>query len=262
MKIIFKINITKEYQIQCSFIDSNNKEIPIQIPQNGKEYVNLIINENKGTISFLKEMIEHPEEYVLSSITFQQEEYKVISEILFALFVDEYKQKIEKEYIIEETIVEVPTNNFMAIKRIQIALESIGLQNIEFNPLVYDYTEQGNIFQKLQEKKNSFKKYQQMINKGERISQVEEQQKKLLTMKNEMVFTEEGFNRFYKCTSGIPAYVNIFGRLLPRNYELNEEIVLKEFNEKIPVINSHLVNIWTRLTYREQSIIVALLQSL
>lgn len=76
----------------------------------------------------------------------------------------------------------------------------------------------------------------------------------------DLIFTEEGFNRFYKCTSGIPAYVNIFGRLLPRNYELNEEIVLKEFNEKIPVINSHLVNIWTRLTYREQSIIVALLQ--
>ena len=44
MKIIFKIIITKEYQIQCSFIDSNNREIPIQIPQNGKEYVNLIIN--------------------------------------------------------------------------------------------------------------------------------------------------------------------------------------------------------------------------
>lgn len=75
----------------------------------------------------------------------------------------------------------------------------------------------------------------------------------------DLIFTEKGFDRFYKCTSGIPAYVNIFGRILPRNFELNEEIILREFNEKIPVINSHLISVWGKLSNREQSIIISLL---
>ena len=75
----------------------------------------------------------------------------------------------------------------------------------------------------------------------------------------DLIFTEKGFDRFYKCTSGIPAYVNIFGRILPRNFELNEEIILREFNEKIPVINSHLISVWGKLSKREQRIITSLL---
>ena len=35
-------------------------------------------------------------------------------------------------------------------------------------------------------------------------------------------FTDDGFKRFYKCTSGIPYYINSFARLLPPNEELNE----------------------------------------
>lgn len=32
---------------------------------------------------------------------------------------------------------------------------------------------------------------------------------------NYLKFTENGFKRFYKCTNGIPYYINSFARLLP-----------------------------------------------
>lgn len=67
------------------------------------------------------------------------------------------------------------------------------------------------------------------------------------------------FDRFYKCTSGILFYVNIFASLLPRDASLDENMVINNFDEKIAMISVHLINIWNRLTYREQTIIIALL---
>lgn len=76
-----------------------------------------------------------------------------------------------------------------------------------------------------------------------------------------LLFNDEGFERFYHCTSGIPSYVNIFASLLPQNVELTEEIVIKNFDEKISAIISHLINLWSKLTYREQSIFISLLDA-
>lgn len=75
----------------------------------------------------------------------------------------------------------------------------------------------------------------------------------------EISFTDDGFERFYSCTSGIPSYINIFASLLPVDKQLNNEDIILEFDKKISAISSHLINIWTRLSYREQSIIVELL---
>ena len=72
-------------------------------------------------------------------------------------------------------------------------------------------------------------------------------------------FTDEGFDRFYKCTSGIPAYVNIFATLLPKDIELDETLVKSEFEDKIKVINTHLIVMWDKLTLREQYIIISLI---
>ncbi len=74
-----------------------------------------------------------------------------------------------------------------------------------------------------------------------------------------LLFNKEGFERFYKCTSGIPSYVNIFATLLPKDIELNEKDVIREFEEKITVINTHLIVIWNKLTLREQNIIISLI---
>ena len=74
-----------------------------------------------------------------------------------------------------------------------------------------------------------------------------------------LLFTDKGFDRFYKCTSGIPAYVNIFATLLPKDIELDEHMIKSEFEDKIKVINTHLVVIWDKLTLREQNIVISLL---
>ena len=77
----------------------------------------------------------------------------------------------------------------------------------------------------------------------------------------ELKFTSEGFERFYKCTSGIPYYINIFARQLPTNLELDENNVIDAFDNNIPFIVSHLINEWNRLTTKEKDIIIALIDS-
>lgn len=77
----------------------------------------------------------------------------------------------------------------------------------------------------------------------------------------ELKFTQEGFERFYKCTSGIPYYINIFARQLPVNQELDENNVIDAFDNNISFIVSHLINEWNRLTTKEKDIIIALIDS-
>lgn len=77
----------------------------------------------------------------------------------------------------------------------------------------------------------------------------------------ELKFTQGGFERFYKCTSGIPYYINIFARQLPTNQELDENNVIDAFDNNISFIVSHLINEWNRLTTKEKDIIIALIDS-
>ena len=75
-----------------------------------------------------------------------------------------------------------------------------------------------------------------------------------------ILFTDDGFDRFYRCTSGVPSYVNIFASLLPVNEQLDDETIKLYFDKKIQAISSHLINIWARLSFREQTIIIILLE--
>ncbi|RAP43981.1 MAG: ATPase [Methanosphaera sp. rholeuAM6] len=85
--------------------------------------------------------------------------------------------------------------------------------------------------------------------------------KNYLTEKaNYLEFTDDGFNRFYKCTNGIPYYINSFARLLPPNEELGEEKIISEFKKSLPYLLVHLTNEWCKLTKQEQRIIVALVE--
>lgn len=75
-----------------------------------------------------------------------------------------------------------------------------------------------------------------------------------------ILFTDDGFDRFYKCTSGVPSYVNIFASLLPINEQLDDGAIKMYFDKKIQAISSHLINVWSRLSFREQTIIIILLE--
>lgn len=74
----------------------------------------------------------------------------------------------------------------------------------------------------------------------------------------DLIFTDDGFDRFYNCTYGLPSSVNIFSILLPKNIELDEEMVLNQFDDKITIIHHHLESTWRSLTFREQCIIASL----
>lgn len=72
---------------------------------------------------------------------------------------------------------------------------------------------------------------------------------------------DSGFKRFYKCTNGIPFYVNTFAKLLQKDILLDEDKVKKEFRRTLPLIAVHLINEWSRLTLQEQSIITTLINN-
>lgn len=73
-------------------------------------------------------------------------------------------------------------------------------------------------------------------------------------------FTDDGFERFYKCTKGIPYYVNSFARLLPPNEELNEDKVISEFKKSLQYLLVHLTNEWYKLNKQEQRVVTTLVE--
>ena len=68
-----------------------------------------------------------------------------------------------------------------------------------------------------------------------------------------------GFERFYKCTRGIPYYINIFAKILPENITLTENNIIELFKDSIDYLAVHFIFMWSKLTFQEQKIIISLL---
>ena len=81
----------------------------------------------------------------------------------------------------------------------------------------------------------------------------------LIEKKPGLKFSDDGFNRFYENTLGIPAYINNFAKILPENIEFTSDSITREFNESIYYISSNLVNIWYGLNYRNKLLLISLL---
>lgn len=77
---------------------------------------------------------------------------------------------------------------------------------------------------------------------------------------SDLKFTSDGFERFYKCTNGLPNYINVFAKLLPKNIILDENHIIKGFENALPFLAIHFINTWSRLTFLEQKIIVSLIE--
>ena len=67
------------------YIENNYEE--------GKDNFVLIDEQNEKAIHFIKEWIEKPEEYKMYSVLFQGKEYQLLPEVLFAIIMNEFKQK-------------------------------------------------------------------------------------------------------------------------------------------------------------------------
>lgn len=74
----------------------------------------------------------------------------------------------------------------------------------------------------------------------------------------EIEFTEDGFDRFYKCTRGIPAYINSFCNVLSVGIKYDSDLIKKEFMGKLNQILIMWIDIWGNLHSNEKEIVLLL----
>ena len=78
---------------------------------------------------------------------------------------------------------------------------------------------------------------------------------------NNLKFSDDGFERFYKCTCGIPLYINSLSSILPNNVVCNEEIIKQTFKLNIDQVAIMWIYIWGRLSDGEKKFITYLLEN-
>ena len=196
-------NISNEYQFQCFLINEENKEeTQIELNQNEKQQENqsLTFTLENNNIKFFEDLINNTEEYKLYTIQLQKEEYQVVAEILLALILDDFIHKAKKDFIIEKTLVEFQNENKMLKERINVALDAAGLNGIEIGEeITYNYEEQGNILNKLLEKKEAIEKRKKLIKQVNEhatemnIKEIEMNESQMLTSQD---FNEELMNKY------------------------------------------------------------------
>ena len=84
----------------------------------------------------------------------------------------------------------------MLLERLNIALEAVGLRNIEMNEKVkidFEYKQQAEYLHELLDKIRERKKYLSLINKAKELATTDEQKQKLKVDEN-TILTEELFN--------------------------------------------------------------------
>ncbi|WP_303372698.1 ATP-binding protein [Methanobrevibacter sp.] len=77
---------------------------------------------------------------------------------------------------------------------------------------------------------------------------------------NNLKFTDEGFERFYACTRGIPLYINSLSTVLPNNIICDENIIKQTLQLNIDQIAIMWIYIWGRLSQGEKDFIIYLLE--
>ena len=204
---ILKITITNNLTIKCVLFDKHNKQTPIILHDNKEEYplsisfernkIKVCEDETHQTVKFIENFFNKPNYYTFYITTFQDKEYDLLVEILFALIFEKFKQHIPDDVIISQTIIEIENQLDPKIyERIQIALKLMGMNNIHFNEKLvkYDYYQQGKILHELLEKQSMKEQYERLFEKAiERITN--EQEKELLQQSKENVYDEITFQK-------------------------------------------------------------------
>ena len=149
------IKISSTYKLQCCFVEKDSKETVIHLHNKTQEeyLLSSSLRDKNSSIEFAEDLFTKPQDFKLYEIELYGTKYTVIAEVLFSLIINEFKEQIEKEYIIENTIVQLPFNNLKVNSRIIIALNAIGLQEIQLedegDEFDFDYSKQGEILQEI-----------------------------------------------------------------------------------------------------------------
>ena len=72
---------------------------------------------------------------------------------------------------------------------------------------------------------------------------------------NEIKFTDEGFERFYRCTRRIPLYINSFYNVMDSNQIYTPELVRETFYTNMNQILIMQVKVWSSLNENEKNIV-------
>lgn len=72
---------------------------------------------------------------------------------------------------------------------------------------------------------------------------------------NNIKFTENGFERFYNCTKGIPAYINSFCNVLNPGVEYDSEMIKKAFLMQMDQIVIMWLYVWGNLNENEKNLV-------
>ena len=194
MKRNLKIIISNQLQLKCVVIDKNNTESTIKLnPKDDQDEYSLTFTFENNNIDYIQHLIQSPEDYKLYTIQFDQQEYQVVAEVLFALILDDFIKSAKKQYILCRTFIELPNENKMFEERINVSLDAIGLKGIDIGEeITYDYEEQGMILNEILEKKETKQKYNHMLNKAKQKT-ISQKQKRYLEMNKQNISTEEQF---------------------------------------------------------------------
>ena len=185
MKTILKIQITQNYTIHCSYQNEQNIQTNIhlnpELPQ--EEYIPCISfnnntisvckEEEPNNIQFIQQWIEEPENNTTYQVQFYNKTYHFIPEVLFAFIIERFKKQIEHQFIIEETLVKIPTRDFLFVERIKTSLESIDLKNIEIEKeekIDFDYENQGEEMFELMKLNQTIETYKRMFERAKEIN--------------------------------------------------------------------------------------------
>ena len=72
---------------------------------------------------------------------------------------------------------------------------------------------------------------------------------------SEIEFTDDGFERFYKCTRGIPLYINSFYNVMDSSQIYTQELVKETFFTNMEQILIMWIKIWSSLNSNEKNIV-------
>lgn len=88
-----------------------------------------------------------------------------------------------------------------------------------------------------------------------------EETKEYINKNTDIKFTTDGFDRFYKCTRGIPAYINPFCNILVSNKEYTSQMIKESFLLQMDQIIIMWLYVWGSLNEFEKNIIILLVEN-
>ena len=196
----FTIIISENYELQCQIRDTEGFEKIIKINPNQKQYLPMKISFNMNDIiigesasfEFMKDWFLYPKEIREYPFIFQNTNYSLLPESLFAIIIHQYQKAIGNEYIIDKTIYKLQTTNQVFINRLNRSLHAISMPGISIeNQTYFDFSKQQKFIDEIIEKHDSYLKYQSILKRASEFATIEN--KFFLEFDNDCELNEEKF---------------------------------------------------------------------